>query len=141
MEDKRSLYKALPFEIQDENGKFLDKDSLYECYSYHSNFAICALNKENSEFFKAKKKQMANFLYDQKCTSFYIKEDFTLSENKINSMSSTIYVNQEDKELYIFAKQFDNLDCEKVFEEIKKRLELTESIEELKRYKPKLFFH
>lgn len=141
MEDKRAIYKTLPFEIECENGEFLNKDSLYECYSYNSNFARCALSEENSEFFKAKKKQMMNLLYDEKCTSFYIQENPSISEDEINSMSSTIYVNQEEKELYIFAKQFDNLDCQKIFEEIKERLELTESADELKSYKPKLFFH
>lgn len=141
MQDKRAIYKVLPFVIEDESEGFLDKDSVYECYSYNSNFARCALSEENSEFFKAKKKQMMNLLYDKKCTSFYLQENPSMNEDEISSMSSTIYVDQEEKELYIFAKQFDNLDCQKIFEEIKERLELAESVEELKSYKPKFFFH
>lgn len=88
MQDKRTLYKALPFEIEDDNGEFLDKDSLYECYSYNSNFARCALSEDNSDFFKAKKKQMMNFLYDEKCYSFYIQENLSISKDEaLQSMS------------------------------------------------------
>ena len=142
MNKYRTLYKALPFCIEDkENQDILEKENIYKTYTYKSNFANIVLSDDNEEFFNAKEKQIINLLYDEECKSLYLANQNSEIQATFNPMSSTIYVDTQTKELYLFANDKDFIDCDIIYEQIKQELKLQESIEELQSYKPSLFFY
>ena len=142
MNKYRTLYKALPFCIEDkENQDILEKENIYKTYTYKSNFANIVLSDDNEEFFNAKEKQIINLLYDEECKSLYLANQNSEIQATFNPMSSTIYIDTQTKELYLFANDKDFIDCDTIYEQIKQELKLQESIEELQSYKPSLFFY
>lgn len=142
MDKYRTLYKALPFCIEDkENQGILEKENIYKTYTYKSNFANIVLSDDNEEFFNAKEKQIINLLYDEECKSLYLANQNSEIQATFNPMSSTIYIDTQTKELYLFANDKDFIDCDTIYEQIKQELKLQESIEELQSYKPSLFFY
>ena len=142
MNKYRTLYKALPFCIEDkENQGILEKENIYKTYTYKSNFAKIVLSDDNEEFFNAKEKQIINLLYDEECKSLYLANQNSEIQATFNPMSSTIYIDTQTKELYLFANDKDFIDCDTIYEQIKQELNLQESIEELQSYKPSLFFY
>ncbi|BBB20320.1 lipase [Helicobacter cinaedi] len=142
MNKYRTLYKALPFCIEDkENQDILEKENIYKTYTYKSNFAKIVLSDDNEEFFNAKEKQIINLLYDEECKSLYLANQNSEIQATFNPMSSTIYIDTQTKELYLFANDKDFIDCDTIYEQIKQELKLQESIEELQSYKPSLFFY
>ena len=142
MNKYRTLYKALPFCIEDkENQDILEKENIYKTYTYKSNFANIVLSDDNEEFFNAKEKQIINLLYDEECKSLYLANQNSEIQATFNPMSSTIYIDTQTKELYLFANDKDFIDCDTIYEQIKQELNLQESIEELQSYKPSLFFY
>ena len=142
MNKYRTLYKALPFCIEDkENQGILEKENIYKTYTYKSNFANIVLSDDNEEFFNAKEKQIINLLYDEECKSLYLANQNSEIQATFNPMSSTIYIDTQTKELYLFANDKDFIDCDTIYEQIKQELKLQESIEELQSYKPSLFFY
>ncbi|MCX2683883.1 hypothetical protein OQH60_08435, partial [Campylobacter sp. MIT 21-1685] len=139
MNQYRMLYKALPFCIEDKDKQeLLEKENLYKTYTYKSHFATTALAKNNEEFFKAKQKQAINLLYDEQCTSRYLRETQKRGIH-FNSMASTLYADTQTKELFLFANDKDYIDCNTIYEYIKQELKLQESLEELQSYTPSLF--
>ena len=142
MNKYRTLYKALPFCIEDkENQDILEKENIYKTYTYKSNFANIVLSDDNEEFFNAKEKQIINLLYDEECKSLYLANQNSEIQATFNPMSSTIYIDTQTKELYLFANDKDYIDCNEIYKQIKQELNLQESIEELQSYKPSLFFY
>lgn len=139
MNKYRTLYKALPFCIEDkENQDILEKENIYKTYTYKSNFANIASSNDNEEFFKAKQKQAINTLYDEQCTSMYLRKT-EKREIHFNPMSSTLYVDTQAKAIYIFTNDKDYIDCDTIHEQIKQECNLQESLEELQSYTPSLF--
>ncbi|STP08581.1 hypothetical protein [Helicobacter fennelliae] len=61
--------------------------------------------------------------------------------SSVLSMSSNIYLDEQNKSIFIFANDKDYIDCDTIYEQIKQELKLQESIEELQSYKPSLFFY
>ena len=61
--------------------------------------------------------------------------------SSVLSMSSNIYLDEQNKSIFIFANDKDFIDCDTIYEQIKQELKLQESIEELQSYKPSLFFY
>ena len=82
-----------------------------------------------------------NLLYDEECKSLYLANQNSEIQATFNPMSSTIYIDTQTKELYLFANDKDFIDCDTIYEQIKQELKLQESIEELQSYKPSLFFY
>ncbi|RDU59781.1 hypothetical protein CQA44_11130, partial [Helicobacter sp. MIT 14-3879] len=139
MNKYRTLYKALPFCIEDkEKQDILEKENIYKTYSYQSNFTNIASSDDNEEFFKAKQKQAINTLYDKQCTSMYLRKTKKRGID-LNSMSSTLYVDTQAKAIYIFANDKDYIDCDTIYKQIKQECNLQESLEELQSYTPSLF--
>ena len=61
--------------------------------------------------------------------------------SSVLSMSSNIYLDEQNKSIFIFANDKDYIDCNEIYKQIKQELKLQESIEELQSYKPSLFFY
>ena len=140
MNQYRTLYKALPFCIEDrESQDILEKENIFKTYTYISNFANAAYCEDNKEFFQAKQKQVINLLYEENCRSFYLGKANEVEIN-FNPMSSSLYVDIQDKAIYIFANDKDYVDCERIYQRINEELSLQESLEALKAYKVYMFF-
>lgn len=140
MNQYRTLYKALPFCIEDrESQDILEKENIFKTYTYISNFANAAYCEDNKEFFQAKQKQVINLLYEENCRSFYLGKANEVEIN-FNPMSSSLYVDIQDKAIYIFANDKDYVDCERIYQRINEELSLQESLEALKAYKVYMLF-
>ena len=140
MNQYRTLYKALPFCIEDrESQDILEKENIFKTYTYISNFANAAYCEDNKEFFQAKQKQVINLLYEENCCSLYLGKANEVEIN-FNPMSSSLYVDIQDKAIYIFANDKDYVDCERIYQRINEELSLQESLEALKAYKVYMFF-
>ena len=140
MNQYRTLYKALPFCIEDRESKdILEKENIFKTYTYISNFANAAYCEDNKEFFQAKQKQVINLLYEENCCSLYLGKANEVEIN-FNPMSSSLYVDIQDKAIYIFANDKDYVDCERIYQRINEELSLQESLEALKAYKVYMFF-
>ena len=137
MNQYRTLYKALPFCIEDrESQDILEKENIFKTYTYISNFANIAYCEDNKEFFQAKQKQVINLLYEENCRSLYLGKADEVEIN-FNPMSSSLYVDIQDKAIYIFANDKDYVDCERIYQRINEELLPQEN---LKAYKAYMFF-
>ena len=59
--------------------------------------------------------------------------------SSVLSMSSNIYLDEQNKSIFIFANDKDYIDCNEIYKHIKQELNLQESLEELQSYTPSLF--
>ena len=70
----------------------------------------------------------------------YLRKTQNIGVN-FNSMASTLYLDTQTKELFIFTNNEYCIDCATIYEQIKQGLNLQENLEELQSYTPSLFLH